>query len=91
MTRVVITAKVKDAAKWEEAFRTHGALLGTMAQNRTYFSTHDDNQIVLYSEPSDVDKYLEVMESADTAEAMATDGVIPGSVKVFVLDEVFVY
>lgn len=91
MSRVVITAKVKDAAKWEEAFRTHGGLLGTMAQNRTYFSTHDDNEIVLYSEPSDLEKYLEVLDSPDTEEAMANDGVLRESVKVFVLDEVFVY
>jgi hypothetical protein len=34
---------------------------------------------------------MEVLDSPDTAEAMANDGVIRESVKVFVLDEVFVY
>jgi hypothetical protein len=91
MARVVITAKVADAAKWEEAFRTHGGLLGTMAQSRTYFSTNKDNDIVLYSEPSDLDKFMKVLDSAETVEAMTTDGVDRDTVKVFVLDEVFVY
>ncbi len=91
MPRVVITAQVEDPAKWEEGFRTHGGLLGTMSQTSTFFSMNDDNEVVLYSRPSDLDKFMEVMESPDTEEAMAFDGVKRGTVKVFVLDKVFVY
>jgi hypothetical protein len=91
MPRVVITAQVEDTAKWEEGFRTHGGLLGTMSQTSTYFSMHDNNEIVLYSRPSDLDKFMKVLESPETEEAMAVDGVKRGTVKVFVLDKVFVY
>ena len=91
MPRVVITAQVEDTAKWEEGFRTHGGLLGTMAQTSTYFSMNDNNEIVLYSRPSDLDKFMEVLESPETEEAMAVDGVKRDTVKVFVLDKVFVY
>lgn len=91
ISRVVVTAQVEDSAKWEEGFRTHGDLLGSMSQSATYFATTGDNEIVLYAEPDDLDKYMEVLESTETAEAMAADGVKRDTVKVFVLDKEFVY
>jgi hypothetical protein len=91
MHRIVITAQVNDAAKWEEGFRTHGGLLGTMSQSRTYLSTNNANEIALYSEPKDLEKFMKVMESPENIEAMAIDGVKPDTVRMFVMDEVFVY
>jgi len=47
--------------------------------------------LTLYAEPTDVDKFLEVMESPATEEAMAFDGVKRDTVKVSVLDKEFTY
>lgn len=91
MPRVMITADVEDSAKWEKGFRTHGDLLKSMSQSVTYFTTTGDNKVALYSEPADLDKYMKVLESPDTAEAMAFDGVKRDTVKVFVLDKEFAY
>ena len=91
MPRVIITAEVEDSAKWEQAYRTHGDLLKTMSMSATYFAATGDNEVALYAEPDDIDTYMKVMESPETAEAMATDGVKRDTVKVFVLDKEFVY
>jgi hypothetical protein len=91
MPRVLITAQVEDAARWESEFRTHGALLRSMSQSATYFATTGENEVALYSEPEDLDKYMEVLESPATAEAMGNDGVKRDTVKVFVLDKAFTY
>lgn len=90
MARVVITAEVEDSAQWEAAFRTHGKLLASMSQSVSYFS-NDNNEVCIYSEPDDLDTYLQVLQSQDTADAMATDGVKRDTVKVYVLDRDFSY
>ena len=91
MARVIITAKVEDSAKWEKGFRTHGELLKSMTSTVTYFTISEDNELTLYAEPDEVDKFLEVMDSPATAEAMAYDGVKRDTVKVAVLDKEFSY
>ncbi len=91
MAKVVITAQVEDSAKWEEGFRTHGELLRSMTSTVTYFTITAENELTLYAEPDDADKFLEVMESPATAEAMAYDGVKRETVKVVVLDKEFTY
>ena len=91
MAKVIITAQVEDAAKWEEGFRTHGELLKSMTSTGHYFTISKDNELTLYAEPTDVDKFLEVMESPATEEAMAFDGVKRDTVKVSVLDKEFRY
>ena len=91
MPRVIITAEVEDAATWEAGFRTHGSLLGSMSQSVTHFTVTGDNEVVLYSEPDDLDTYMQVMGSPDTAEAMANDGVKRETVRVCVLDKEFAY
>jgi hypothetical protein len=91
MAKVIITAKVKDAAKWEKGFRTHGKLLKSMTSTVTYFTISKDNELTLYAEPADVDKYFEVLESPATKEAMDFDGVKRDTVKVSVLDKEFRY
>ncbi len=91
MAKVIITAQVEDSAKWEEGFRTHGELLKSMTSTVTYFTISQDNELTLYAEPKDVDKFLEVMDSPATEEAMAYDGVKRDTVKVSVLDKEFRY
>jgi hypothetical protein len=91
MAKIIITAQVEDSAKWEEGFRTHGELLKSMTSTVTYFTISKDNEVTLYAEPNDVDKFLEVMESPATKEAMAYDGVKRETVKIVVLDKEFTY
>ncbi len=91
MAKVIITAQVEDSAKWEEGFRTHGELLRSMTSTVTYFTISKDNELTLYAEPNDVDKFLEVMDSPATEEAMTYDGVKRDTVKISVLDKEFRY
>ncbi len=91
MAKVIITAQVEDSTKWEEGFRTHGELLKSMTSTGHYFTISKDNELTLYAEPTDVDKFLEVMESPATEEAMAFDGVKRDTVKVSVLEKEFTY
>ncbi len=91
MAKIIITAQVEDAAKWEEGFRTHGDLLRSMTSTVTYFTISKDNEMTLYADVDDVDKYFEVLESPATVEAMTYDGVKRDTVKVSVLDKEFSY
>ena len=91
MAKIIITAQVEDSAKWEEGFRTHGELLRSMTSTVTYFTITKENELTLYAEPDDVDKFLEVMDSPATEEAMDYDGVKRETVKVVVLDKEFTY
>lgn len=88
MTKVIITAEVEDAAKWEKGFRSHAELFRSMTiQNSIELTTNDKNEVCLCAEPADLDKYLEILNAPVTAEAMAYDGVKRETVKVFVLDK----
>ena len=88
MTKVIITAEVEDAAKWEKGFRSHAELFRSMTiQNSIELTTNDKNEVCLCAEPADLNKYLEILNSPVTADAMAHDGVKRETVKVFVLDK----
>jgi hypothetical protein len=90
MTKVIITAQVEDAKKWEEGFRTHGDLFRKMSLSKPIeLTTHENNEVAICGEPDDLKKYLEALDSPATAEAMAFDGVKRETVKVFVLDKEF--
>jgi hypothetical protein len=43
--------------------------------------------VALCAEPDDLDKYLEILNSQATADAMAYDGVKRETVKVYILDK----
>ena len=88
MPKVIITAKIEDPVKWEEGFRTHGDLFKAQTVGRVDFAVDGDGVVCCF-DAGDLDTYLEVLDSDATAEAMATDGVIRETVKVFVLDKEF--
>ena len=89
MPRITITAQVEDSANWEKGFRTHGKLFNNYTSTAIHFTATDENEVAIHWEVSDLDKFLELMESSETAEAMAFDGVKRETVKVFVLDKEF--
>jgi hypothetical protein len=88
MPRIIITAQVEDAANWEKGFRTHGDLFREQSTTAVNFTVTNDNEVAVHFEADNLDKYMELLESPATAEAMALDGVKRETVKVFVLDKV---
>ncbi len=89
MTKIVVTANVEDLTKWEEGFRTNGALFRSQTVSRVDFATNEPNEVAVFLEPEDFDKFMEIFESPATVEAMESDGVKRDTVKVYVLDKEF--
>ena len=87
MVRILITAQVEDSKEWEAGFRTHRDLFKNMTATAVHYSITDDNQIAVCTDATDQAKYLQVLESKATVDAMASDGVKRDTVKVFVLDK----
>ncbi len=49
MPRVICTAQVEDAAKWEKGFRTHGDLFKSQTVNSPiHFNVSPQNEVVIY-------------------------------------------
>ena len=88
MSRAIVTAQVEDSANWENDFRSHVELFRDYTATAIHFSTTDDNEVAILWEVANLDKFLEQLESPETAEAMAQDGVNQESVRVYVLDKV---
>jgi hypothetical protein len=89
MPKILLTAQVQDAAKWENSFRTHGELLKSMSSTAIHYTVTKGNEVGMCAEVKDAAKYFEVLESKATLEAMAQDGVKRETVKTFVLDKEF--
>ena len=90
MARVVVTAQVDDAVKWEKSFRTHGDLFRSQTVTKPInFATIEGNMVAVCAEPDNLDTFMKILNSSATADAMATDGVKRETVKVFVLDKEF--
>ena len=87
MPRIIITAQVEDAANWEKGFRTHGDLFREQTTTAVNFTVTDDNEVAIHFEADNLDKFMELLESPATAEAMKFDGVKRETVKVSVLDK----
>jgi hypothetical protein len=87
MPKVILTAKVEDAAKWEAGFKTHGDVMRTYDLAGPVDYAISGNEVVICMEPKDLDVFKKAMESKATADAMATDGVKRDTVKTFVLDK----
>jgi hypothetical protein len=90
MPKVVVTAQIEDPVKWEEGFRTHGELFRRQTVSKPIeFSILEGNRVACCFEPEDLDTYLELLDSSETAEAMAFDGIDRDTVQVYVLDQEF--
>jgi len=89
MPKVIITADVEDATKWEAEFRTHGELFKRQTVNVCHYSLGKDNQIATCFEMDDLDTYMKLLDSPETAEAMKSDGIDRDTVRIFVLDKEF--
>ena len=87
MIRAIVTAQVENSANWERDFRSHVELFRDYTATAIHFSTTADNEVAILWEVASLDKFLEQLDSSATAEAMAQDGVIHESVKVYVLDK----
>lgn len=89
MTSIIAIAQVEDATRWEEGFRTHGDLFREQTVTSINFSVTPDNEVAVHFEADDLDKFMELLDSPATAEAMEFDGVKRETAKFFVLDKVF--
>lgn len=89
MAKVIITAKVEDPIKWEEGFRTHGELFKRQTcASPIHISIQEGNEVALIFEVENVDTYMKILETEGPG-AMANDGVIRETVKIFVMDKEF--
>ena len=89
MAKIVLTAQVENLGEWEEAFWKNGDLFRSQnLGSPILIGTTGDNEIALYQEV-DLDTFQKAVESSETAEAMARDGVRRETVKVFVMDKDF--
>ena len=86
MPKIVATGQVEDAVKWEAGLRTRGDLLRGATVTAFSFGS-DGNEVATLSEVTDVSKFMEMMDSQATADAMAEDGVKRETVRVYVLDK----
>jgi hypothetical protein len=87
MSGIVVTAHVKDSAKWERGFRSHQELFKRSHISLINYTITKDNDVIMYSETDDVDAYRRFVESPDVAKAMEEDGVDRSTVKVYPLDK----
>ena len=86
MPKVIITAQVEDAEKWEAAFRTHGDIFQTYTLQAPIQYSTAGNEVTLCMEPDNLDTFMSAMHAEATATAMAVDGVKLETVKVSVLN-----
>ncbi len=87
MPRIIVTAQVKDSAKWEQGFRTHGGLFTEYTATAVHFTVTDENEVTILMEVDDANKFHELVESQATIDAMEFDGVMRDTVKISVLDK----
>lgn len=89
MVRIVVTSEVEDLAAWEKAFTTHGPLLkkqGVISPCGYGYAT-EGNKVSLCFEVDDVDALKEALKDQSALDAMAEDGVVPGTYSLFVIDK----
>ena len=84
-----MTGEVNNSADWEKGFRTHGNLFKEYSATAIDFAATNDNEFAILWELDDVEKFLSLIESEATIEAMEFDGLKRETVKVYALDKVF--
>ena len=85
MTGVVVTAHVRDAAKWERGFRAHADLFKRINTSSIHYTITKNNNVAIYSKTNDVDTYRNFTQSPDVAQAMEEDRMERDTLKVFAL------
>jgi hypothetical protein len=87
---IIATGKCEDAERWEKGFRRNASLFRLQAViSPIHFNVNDKNEFAILFETDDLEQFQEVLESEATIEAMASDGVIEGTIKIFLLDREF--
>ena len=89
MTKVIVRVEVEDVEHWKREFETHAELFLRQAVTLVYRGVGEDNKVAACFETTDIDAFMEVMVSPDTVEAMSNDGIVEGSVEVYVADSIF--
>lgn len=89
MSKAIITAQVENSVNWENGFRSHAGLFNDYTATAIHFSATDANEVAILWEVTNLDRFLELLDAPETAEAMAQDGVKRDTVKVYVLDKEF--
>ena len=90
MPKVIVTAEVEDVTRWEHSFRTHGALFRSQTVTTPVgIAVQEDNTVACCFEPTNLDTFMKVLESPETAKAMGADGVKRDTVKLYVMDREF--
>jgi hypothetical protein len=89
MSKILVTAKCKDQAKWEAGFRSHADFFRTEygISKPIDYGLGEDNYVGTCFETGDVAKFLSAIALPETAEAMESDGLYRDTVKVFVLEK----
>ncbi len=87
---VVVAARVNDAVRWEEGFRTHADLFKSYStQSPVRFTVTKANEAAVLFSVTDMEKFQAAMASQATADAMKMDGVKRETVKEYVFDKEF--
>lgn len=89
MAKVVATLQVEDGSKWEQGFQIHADLFKKQTIGKPIAYAVNNNEVTILFEPDDLETYLKILDSAETHEAMAIDGVKRETVKISVLDKEF--
>ena len=85
-TKVIVRAEVEDVERWKSGFVTHSDLFLSQAITLAYWGVGDNKKVAACFDTTDLASFMTVMESPDTAVAMSEDGIVEGSVEIFVLD-----
>jgi len=87
---IIATGQCEDATRWEKGFRSHAKLFRLQSVvSPVQFTVNDSNNFAILFEAESLEQYQDILESEATADAMASDGVISGTIKVFLLDQEF--
>ena len=90
MPKIICTAQVEDAVKWEEGFRTHGDLFRSQTVTGPIdIAVNDGNEVAVCFDAENLDKFMEIFNSPATAAAMTVDGVKRETAKLYVMDKEF--
>ena len=88
MTKVVARAEVEDIERWKNGFVTHSELFKKQGVTIAYYGGGEGNKVAACFETTNLNAFMEILESSDTAEAMSQDGIIDGTVEIFVVDSI---